>query len=326
MRSLQVPVPIALAGLGDVAGQHKRAIDYCEQARVVGVWTRNPEKRICRAREWGVPAYPDFDALLADEAVAVVDITAADEVHFDFALRALAAGKHVIVEKPPAETAAQVREMQAVAGNAGLHCLPLHNYVYRPRMLQAKRLIEEGRLGRITFGFFSEAMHMPEEWAPRYHGVLVTAMYHLIYASLFFLGPPDRVFAQQESLHYTYCQDDDLTTLHLHYPSGAMAVLLGNWTADDLTNHSWFSLYKLMGTQGGVNISGHDALVYQQSGWGSLQWADYEDSFLHTFDYLVQRCLLKGEPPLSGLEEAATTLRIVELAQRSAQEKVALEV
>ena len=53
-------------------------------------------------------------------------------------------------------------------------------------------------------------------------------MYHLIYAALFLLGKPDRVYAEQSSLHYERCSDDDLTTVHLHYPSGAMAVLLGN--------------------------------------------------------------------------------------------------
>ena len=324
MKALSSPVAMTLVGLGDVSLQHKRAIDLCEHARLVGVWTRNQEKLTRLADQWRVRAYPEYDALLADDAVHVVDITAADEVHYDFALRALAAGKHVIVEKPPAESSARVREMQAAAQRAGLHCIPMHNYVYRPRMLQAKRLIDQGRLGTITFGFFSEVMRMPEQWATHYHGVLVTAMYHLIYASLFLLGEPDRVFAQQESLHYANCTDDDLTTLHLHYPNGAMAVLLGNWTADDLTANSWFSMYNLIGTEGGVNISGHDALVHQRSAWGSFQWPDYEDTFLHAMNYILKRCLLEGEPPLSGLGEAASTVGILELAQKSAQENASL--
>ena len=319
-------VPIALAGLGDVSLQHKRALDRCEHARLVGAWTRNKEKLTRLTNQWQIRAYPDYDALLADDAVRVVDITTADAVHYDFALRALGAGKHVIVEKPPAKSSAQVREMQAAAEKAGLHCIPMHNYIYRPRMLQAKRLMEEGRLGTVTFGFFSEVMHMPEQWATHYHGVLVTAMYHLIYASLFFLGMPDRIFAEQASLHYKDCNDDDLTTLLLHYPNGAMAVLLGNWTADDLTANSWFSMYKLMGTKGGVNVSGHDALVYQGAGWGSLQWPDYEDTFVHAMDHIIRECLLEGEPPLSGLQEAVTTMRIIESAQRSARENTAVEI
>ena len=326
METLKAPVSIALAGLGDVSLQHQRAIRACASAQLVGAWTRDREKLARLAAEWEVKPYPEYDALLEDDAVQVVDITAADEVHCDFALRALAAGKNVIVEKPPAADAARVREMQAAASRAGRHCIPMHNYVYRPRMLQARQLIQEGRLGRITFGFFSEVMHMPEEWATHYHGVLVTAMYHLIYAALFFLGKPDRVFAQQESIHYENCQDDDLTTLTLHYPEGTTAVLLGNWTADDLTANSWFSLYKLMGTQGGVNISGHDALVYQQSGWGSLQWPDYEDTFIHAVDHIVRKCLLEGQAPPSGLEEAATTLEIVARAQQSAREHAAVEI
>lgn len=324
MKTLCSPVSLAIAGLGDVSLQHKRAIDLCEHVRLVGAWTRNREKLARLTGQWEIRAYPEYDDLLADDTIQVVDITAADVAHYDFARRALAAGKHVIIEKPPAETSERAREMRAVAEKARLYCIPMHNYVYRPRMLQAKKLVEEGRLGMVTFGFFSEVMYMPEHWATHYHGVLITAMYHLIYASLFFLGQPDRVFAQQESLHYANCQDDDLTTLHLHYPSGAMAVLLGNWTANDLTTSSWFSLYKLLGTSGGVSISGQDALVNQQSGWGSFEYPDYEDTFVHALNHIVTRCLLAGEPPLSGLDEAISTLRIIELAQKSAQEDRAL--
>ncbi|MBT4483336.1 MAG: Gfo/Idh/MocA family oxidoreductase [Candidatus Latescibacteria bacterium] len=326
MKILDSPINIAIAGLGDVSQQHRRAIEMCDNARLTGVWTRNSDKLKRLSEQWQVSGYPDYDALLSDDSVDVVDITAADSVHYDFTLRALDAGKHVIVEKPPGENSAHVIEMQAASEKAGRYCIPMHNYVYRPRMIQAKELIEEGRLGAITFGFFSEVMNMPEEWASHYHGVLVTAMYHLIYSSLFLMGKPDRIFAQQESLHYTDCKDDDLTTVHLHYPGGAMAVLLGNWTADDLTANSWFSMYKLIGTKGGVNISGHDALVYHESGWGSLQWPDYEDTFQHAFDYIVRKCLLEGSPPLSGLDEAITTMKMIELAQRSSREKISVEV
>ncbi len=324
MKQLEAPVRIAIAGLGDVASQHKRAIDMCEEAIIAGIWTRNNEKLEKLSQEWNITAYKGFDAILADNAVQVVDITAADEVHFDFAMRALAAGKHVIVEKPPALHSGQVQELIAAADNAGLLCVPMHNYVYRPRMVQARRLIDEGRLGTVTYGFFSEAMLMPEEWAAHYHGVLVTAMYHLIYSSLYLLGTPDRVFAQQESLHYNECTDDDLTAVQLHYPGGTMATLLGNWTADDLTANSWFSMYKLMGTGGGITISGQDALVYKQSGWGSFEWPDYEDTFIHTIDYVIRKCFIEGAPLLSNLGDAATTMRIIELAQRSSRENTAI--
>jgi len=326
MTTLISPVSVAIAGLGDVSHQHKRAIDLCNNARLAGVWTRNHEKLSQLSHQWDVRHYPDYDALLDDETIQVVDITVDDPLHLEFTLRALDAGKHVIVEKPPAETPGQVLKMIEAADKNGLRCIPMHNYVYRPKMLQAKRLIDSDRLGALTFGFFSEVMKMPEQWASHYHGVLVTAMYHLIYSSLFLMGKPDSVFAQQKSIHYDACKDDDLTTLYLSYPNGSMAVLLGNWAADDLTANSWFSLYKIIGTHGGVNISGHDALVHKQSGWGNLQWPDYEDTFAHAFDFIVQNCFLEGLPPLSGLDEAAATLNIINLAQKSSRDKRAQSI
>jgi predicted dehydrogenase len=333
MIKLSSPVRIALAGLGDVSLLHKRAIEMCREARLVGAWTRNQEKLAKLTVEWQIHAYSTYDELLADDTINVVDITAADELHYDFTLRALAAGKHVLVEKPPAESSQQVRAINQAAMLAGLHCIPMHNYIYRPGAIQAKRLVDEGRMGTVTFGFFSEVMNMPEESATHYHGVLVTAMYHMIYGSLFFLGKPDRVFAQQESLHYKKCQDDDLTSVLLHYANGAMVFLLGNWAADDLASNSWYSLWKWIGTEGVVNISDQDALVYSAmvssaggAGWGKFQWPNYEDSFLHAIDYIVKRCLLEGERPLSGLDDAITTMEIIELAKQSARENRALKI
>jgi predicted dehydrogenase len=323
--TLHAPVRLALAGLGDVALQHKQAIDLCREAKLVGAWTRNPAKLAELAGQWQVQPYSTYDDLLADDSVQVVDITVADALHYDLAIRALAAGKHVIIEKPVAESAERVAELKAAANRADLHCLPVHNYAYRPAMLQAKKLVDEGRLGTVTLGFFSETMQMPEQWATHYHGVLVTAMYHLIYASLMLMGRPCRVFAQQASLHYDQCRDDDLTTVQLQYPNGSMAILVGNWAADDLTTHSWFSLYKLLGTKGGINIDGQEALVLKKSGWGSYQWPDYEDTFMHMMDYFVNRCLLGGEPPLSGLDEAIATTNIINCAQTSARRQAAVD-
>jgi predicted dehydrogenase len=322
---LEAPVRLALAGLGDVAAQHKRAIDFCREAKLVGAWTRNPDKLAELTGQWQVQAYSTYDDLLADDSVQVVDITAADSLHYDLAIRALTAGKHVIIEKPPAENSQRVAEMKTMADSASLHCLPVHNYAYRPAMLQAKQLVEEGRLGTVTLGFFSETMQMQEEWATRYHGVLVTAMYHLIYASLMLMGRPCRVFAQQASLHYAQCRDDDLTTVQLQYPNGAIAILVGNWAVDDLTTHSWFSLYKLLGTKGVINIDGQEALILQKSGWGGYQWPDYEDSFVYMMDYFVRRCLLGGELPLSGLDEAIAAMDIIACAQTSARRHAAVD-
>ena len=75
-----------------------------------------------------------------------------------------------------------------------------------------------------------------------------------------------------------------------------------------------------------VGVSRDHSAPTQKSGWGSLEWPDYEDTFLHAMDYIVRRCLLVGEPPASGLGEAVTTMRVIEAAQESAREHVAVEM
>ena len=100
MDTLISPVSFTIAGPGDVSHQHKRAIDLCKNARLAGVLTRNREKLSQLPQQWDVRQYPDYDTLLDDDTIQAVDITVDDPLHYEFALRALEAGKHVIVENP----------------------------------------------------------------------------------------------------------------------------------------------------------------------------------------------------------------------------------
>ncbi len=91
----------------------------------------------------------DWRALVAREDIDCVDITAPSNVHKEIALAAAANGKHIFCEKPLALNLADAREMLQAARKAGVRHQIGFNYRFAPALVLAKRMIEEGRLGKI---------------------------------------------------------------------------------------------------------------------------------------------------------------------------------
>ncbi|OUM94377.1 MAG: dehydrogenase [Thermobacillus sp. ZCTH02-B1] len=94
-------------------------------------------------------AVTDWRELVGRDDIDIVDINAPSDVHKDIAIAAAKAGKHVFCEKPLALNLADAREMLKAAEEAGVRHMICFNYRFAPAVQLAKKLVEEGRLGRI---------------------------------------------------------------------------------------------------------------------------------------------------------------------------------
>ena len=102
------------------------------------------------ARQFGwESAVTDWRELVSRDDIDVIDINAPSNVHKEIALEAARAGKHIFCEKPLALTLADSREMLQAAEEAGVKHMVGFNYRFAPAVMLAKKLVEEGRLGRI---------------------------------------------------------------------------------------------------------------------------------------------------------------------------------
>lgn len=91
----------------------------------------------------------DWRKLLERQDIDVIDIGAPNHLHAEIAIAAAEAGKHVICEKPLAVSASQAAEMLQAVKKAGVMHMICHNYRFAPALQLAKKLIDEGRLGKI---------------------------------------------------------------------------------------------------------------------------------------------------------------------------------
>ena len=97
----------------------------------------------------GARVTADYDELLSSDEVRAVVVATPVPTHYELAKRALEAGKHVLVEKPPAMKAAEIDELVALADERDLVLMPGHLLLYHPAVRKLKELIDAGDLGDV---------------------------------------------------------------------------------------------------------------------------------------------------------------------------------
>src|SRR5437667_12643186 len=103
---------VAMVGAGVVAGVHLEALSGTDAVELVGIFDLDQAKARQRATERGIPrVYASWDELLADAAVQCVAVLLPHDLHEQFTVEALRAGKHVVCEKPLGQSATEMDRM-----------------------------------------------------------------------------------------------------------------------------------------------------------------------------------------------------------------------
>ncbi len=144
------PLQVAIAGLGFGEKVHLPALRACAGTEPVALWHPRTERLEAACHQAGLSGHSDFDALLADPAVEAVVIATPPEPRFALALRALEAGKHLLLEKPVALHAEQAEELQRLALARGLSVAVDFEYRAVPLFQQLQALLAGGELGELV--------------------------------------------------------------------------------------------------------------------------------------------------------------------------------
>jgi len=157
----------AVIGTGFIGTVHVEALRRIGVS-VRGVLGSSPDRGNARAAALGVPlAYPSLDDLLTDPAVHVVHVTSPNDLHVSQAKSILAAGKHVVCEKPLAMTAAESAELVDLAAQSGLVNATNFNIRYYPLNQHAHELVADGGLGDVrlvTGRYFQDWLLLESDW------------------------------------------------------------------------------------------------------------------------------------------------------------------
>lgn len=154
-------IGIGVIGTGFMGKAH--SIAYSASASVFGTGLRprlemvcdlSPERAQIRAADLGFSRYSsDWREVVNDPAVELISVCTPNDTHAEISIAALAAGKHVWCEKPMSTTLTDSAAMRDMAMNSSAKTIIGYNYTKNPAVTHARRLIEEGHIGRVS-GFF----------------------------------------------------------------------------------------------------------------------------------------------------------------------------
>jgi protoporphyrinogen oxidase/predicted dehydrogenase len=160
------PIRIAVIGVGYWGPNLVRNLGESPVFEVAYVCDTQPDALEAIARRYpSVARTTDYEALLRDGDVEAVAIATPVSSHYALTLAALAAGKHVFVEKPLGASVEEVVELASVARDRDLVLMPGHTFLYSPSVTTIKRLIDSGELGEIYFISSSRVnlgLHQPD--------------------------------------------------------------------------------------------------------------------------------------------------------------------
>jgi predicted dehydrogenase len=143
------PLGAAVVGTGFIGPVHVEALRRLGRP-VLGVAASSPERSRAVAERLGLPrGYDSLEAVLADPLVGVVHLATPNALHFAQCQRVLAAGKHVVCEKPLAMTGAETAELLSLSERAGVACAVCYNTRFYPLNLEARRRIADGQMGAV---------------------------------------------------------------------------------------------------------------------------------------------------------------------------------
>ncbi len=172
-------------------------------------------------------SYDNVEAIFADESIELIIVNTPNDTHFEYAKRALLAGKHVLIEKPFTPTVAEAQELFQLSEKVSRHVLPYHNRRFDSDFLSLQYILDKGFVGKpieLHLRFDRYTPHLShkifkETKGRAGNGVLYDLGSHLLDQAISLFGKPKSV-TKIQSCHRTHSQVDDYGTLLLIYEQG----------------------------------------------------------------------------------------------------------
>ncbi len=316
------PIRFLCAGLGGYAWSIAQALKVSKDIELVAMCDPAMDQfpdRLATLREWGVKAYPSFTEMIASENADAVWLPLPIQLHLPFTREALAAGLHVVTEKPAAGCLQDVDAMIAARDTAKREVLVGFQDIYAAPTLPAKQAILEGAIGKITHATVHAAWPRDlkyfgrNQWAGRIKvgddwvldSPLQNAISHYLNLAIFLLGESPDESATPTHLQAELYRANDIEnfdTCALRITIGADIPLVLFYTHAERQYHD--ATVVIHGTKGRLIVGANG---YQIESAMPRRWPVDEQKHQHMFRAIASR--LRGEPT----ESAVATLEIARI-------------
>jgi len=228
------PVGFAIVGTGHIARVHAAAIAAVSGAKLRAVFSRNAATANAIGRDIGVETADSLEAILCRPDVDVVCITTPSGTHQEFAVRSLAAGKHVLCEKPLEISTARIDAMIAAAERVNRILAVVFQMRFGSGAQALKRAMDSRRFGRLALcsaylkWWRDESYYSSSKWKGTLEldggGALMNQGIHAVDLLQWLVGLPTQVSAQVRTRTHSIEAEDTVSAV-LEYADGAIGVV-----------------------------------------------------------------------------------------------------
>jgi predicted dehydrogenase len=320
----------AIVGIGGLsANQILPAFPKCQKSKVVSFVSGRPEKAARFAEVYGVPAkniynYDNFDTIANNPDIQAVYVVLPNSMHPEYTIRALKAGKHVLCEKPMANSAADCEKMIAAAKAANKKLMVAYRCRYEPNnQLAIKMAQDTAEFGptRIILAEMGFNIGNPGQWRLKKAmagggSMMDIGIYGLNAARYLTAEEPNEVNAMISTTpnDVRFAEVEENITFQLRFPSGILANCVSSYGTN-------FNKYRVCKPRGAFELD--PATPYTGLRMRVFRGNNVEDRSLPQRDHFqlemdhFSDCVTNNTEPLTPGEEGLKDLKIIEAIYES---------
>jgi predicted dehydrogenase len=280
-KSAPTPTPLApdervgyaIVGLGHLSLEELLpALCTCKKSKLVALVSGSPEKLKKVSQQYGVPEkncynYETFDNLRDNAEVDVIYIVLPNGLHKEFVIRGAKTGKHILCEKPMANTSAECREMIAACKAAKVKLMVAYRIQYQPHNRYVRELLQKKKFGATKFIESTNSQSSANEKHWRHDkelaggGALPDIGIYCLNTIRFLLGAePEEVFAYQYSTpgNPLFREVEEVMSWQMKFPNGIIANCSTNYFVHESRR------YRVMSERGWIDLENAYAYKGQQ--------------------------------------------------------------
>ena len=258
-----------IVGCGIWGKVHAECLEETEEAKLVAVSNRSPQRGLELAQKYHVDYYSDYREMLKRPDIDLIDICVPSGQHAEVAIDAARAGKHVLVEKPIDITLERADRMIQACQEAGVKLSVIFQNRFTKGMIRLKRAAEAGDFGQLILGDAINKSFRSQEyydsgawrgtWAIDGGGALMNQSVHHVDLLLWIMGDVAEVQASTATLAHTNVEVEDAALAILKFKNGALGTLVA--TTDCYPGFS--SRLEVHGTRGSAIVAGGNVQAWE---------------------------------------------------------------
>lgn len=316
------PVRLSFLGCGAVTARHSRLLKNFRDVSLSFASRSSEKAEEFRKKFKGAAAFGSYDAAIGSPETDVIFIATPPDSHLELTLKAVRAGKHVMVEKPPFFKSTDFDLVEAERRKTGVQVMVAENYFYKPLLQRLKKLLASDVIGEPKFLFFNATKTQKTAgWRNEANlaggGALFEGGIHWIN----FISNLGLQIEQVTGFQPGIAGNKEATPersmqVVVKYADGPVGTLLYSWEINALLNGLRIS--RIYGTKGSVTFESNGVFIFVRGRkWKFILpgFADIGGARAMFTDFFL--ALRKGEEPAFNLSLAKRDVELIEKAYQS---------